>query len=176
MHIWIALLTVLSVLAAWYFKANRNGRAAKNIKRKWHQRKKVDGNASASDFSLKQVTDPREAAAILMLLLMRPSEGMQFSEASLTLIQGEYQDLFQIGPDEAQRLTDYVRNRIARVEISDGVVKHMAHIILRSQTIRTRDLIELDTSLVAVSEMAGYPTQTQLKLLQIYRDSVGLKT
>ena len=55
-------------------------------------------------------------------------------------------------------------------------MRRLSQLIINASQLGPKEVVDLDSMLVAVSEAEGLPTRDQLALLQVYRDTAGLKT
>ena len=179
MHILIGLLTLLGGLAAWYLRLKAIGTAAKDIgnmaERAVNMPRKFAFARKASHTGLKTVEDPREAAAILLVLIAGGHQEQDLKDAQIDIIHSETSTAFELTDEEADALLTHAVWMVRDVDVPAGVMKRMAQIIVKTPAIGAKELVELDAMLVATSEALGTPEDEQLALLQIYRDQAGLR-
>lgn len=179
MHILIAAIAFLAALATWYARLKRIGSAARDIgkvaQRVRNAPRKFAFMRRAATSGLKSVSDPREAAAILMVLVAGSGQGRQLETAQSDRIQEETRQAFELTPEEAEALLTHAVWMVREVDVPGGVAARMAQIIVRSPGIGAKELVDLDTMLVAITEAVGAPAPEQLQLLQVYRDKAGLR-
>lgn len=177
MHIVIAVFGLLTLLAVWCWRlkilgdAARDGmkvaEAAANLPRKMKFQKR------AGKTGLRLVDDPREAAAILMIEMAQARGPL--TERQEAAIRAEIMQHFAFGDDDAQALLSQAAWRTRSAATPHVAVARMTDFILKSPGMTQKEMIDLDSMLVYVSEAEGSPTQDQLDLLTAFRQKVGLK-
>lgn len=178
MHILFAIIGVIAAISAWYWRLQMLGRAAKggaelaktasNLPRrlKFQHRAKIGG--------LSVIEDPREAAAVIMVEIARA--GGEVSTGHTSVMRASMVEDFQLHTEDADALITQAAWLTREAPPSHAVVKRMSDILLRTPGIGPKQIVDLDGMLVAVSEADGIPNRDQLALLQVFRDTVGLKT
>ena len=179
MHILIMILTVLSVIGVWVWRINmaRRGAAeaielaktAANAPRRLAFRYKAGKNG------LALIEDPREAAAIMMMevALARGGPLTRTQEAVMLEEVGRH---FSFGDEEAEALLAHAAWVSQSAPPQDETMRKLSQLILTDKLLGPKEVVDLDSMLVAVSEAEGVPTRHQMTLLQVYRNKVGLKT
>lgn len=178
MHILIAILGLVTAISVWYWRirtlsrAARDGadlaKAAANLPRKLRFQNKLGKGG------LQLVDDPREAAAILMLEIARA--GGEVGKAHKSVMTEHMAREFELSEEDAESLVAHAAWLTREAPAAHVVAARMSDFILRSPGIGPKQIVDLDTMLVAVSEAEGVPGRDQLALLQVFRDKAGLKT
>lgn len=179
MHIIIGILTLLGGLAAWYYRLKMIGTAAKDVtrlaQRVRNAPRKFTFMRRVGSVGLKAVNDPREAAAILMVLIAGGYGERPLKDAAVKTIKREIAGAFELNSEEAGQFITHAVWMLRDVEAPSGVAARMAQVIIRAPAIGAKEVVDLDTMLIAVSEADGLPDEDTLRLLQIYRDRAGLQ-
>ncbi len=174
MHILIGFITLLAAAAAWYWRFKMISGAAREIgglaRDAANLPRRLRFTQRARQGGLKVVEDPREAAAILMALVGR-REG-DVSEAALSVMQREVEEAFEFDEEESGGLVRHALWMVREVVSPRPVVVRMSRVVLGG--VSPKEVVDLDSILVAVSEADGAPTADQLALLQTYRNTAGL--
>lgn len=84
-------------------------------------------------------------------------------------------DLFEFDADEAEALFAHAAWAIRSDAAAHAIMGRMASVILKSDGVGPKDLVDLDGVLVALSEAGGAPSGDQMRLIQIFRDKSGIK-
>lgn len=177
MHIIVAIVSIITFIGVWYWRLKVLGQAANeglkaaetlaNLPRKMRFRNKTRKGG------LEIVEDPREAAAILMLEVARARGAItQKQEAA---IRAEIMQHFEFSEEDAQSLIAQAGWLSQSAKTSDAVISRMADFVLKWPGMDRKEIIDLDSMLVYVSEAEGSPTPDQLSLLEIFRQKVGLR-
>ncbi|MEO1475803.1 MAG: hypothetical protein AAFS13_05425, partial [Pseudomonadota bacterium] len=134
MHILIAILTALGALAAWYYRLKMIGGAAKDIgrvaERVANAPRKFAFMQRAAQTGLKSVDDPREAAAILMVLVAGGQGGKVLTDPQRDVIMAETAEHFELNDEEAEALLVHAQWMVRDVEVTSGVGERMARIVI----------------------------------------------
>lgn len=175
----IAIVTLLAALATWWFRLKRIGTAARDVGRMAGRVKNAPRKFAfmrrAATLGLKAVNDPREAAAILMVLVAGGYGERPIGARQETAILAELRSGLDLSVEHADDLLTHARWMLRDVDVPTGVAARMARVVLEAPAIRAKELVDLDTMLIAVSEAEGLPSEQQLRLLQVYRDKAGLR-
>lgn len=176
MHILLALLGIITFLAAWYWRikmisgAARGGyRAAKtvaNMPRKHAFRHK------ASKTGLKAVTDPREAAAIMMLEIARTRGTV--SDTQEAAIRAEMIEHFGFSDQEAQDWLVEAGWRSRQAPAPQAVMSRMSDVIVRTPGMGLKEFDDLCAMLENIAVADGKVTADERDLIQIWRRKSGL--
>lgn len=178
MHIIIAILTLLSGLAIWYSRLKALGGAAKDIgraaKRVRNAPRKYAFMHRAGKTGLKAVRDPMEAGAILMVLAAGGHDEKPLTDEQKTVFRQEACKIFQISNADAEDLLTHAVWMVRDVDLVSGVALRMAHVLKQSNGIGPAELVDMYEMLCAVSEAEGAPGEDQLRVLDLYKQKVGL--
>ena len=178
MSVLLVILGIITTLSIWYWRlqvlsrAARDGieaaRTAANLPRRMAFRHRADKTA------LMVIDDPREAAVIMMMEIALARGAL--TENQSAVMRAEIMRHFQYSADDADALIAHAGWVGRDAPAAHKVMTRMSHVILNSSSLGPKELVDLDTMLVAVSEAEGVPDAEQLSLLQVYRDQAGLLT
>ncbi|MGA1342517.1 MAG: hypothetical protein ACO33A_05630 [Hyphomonas sp.] len=124
---------------------------------------------------LDLIDDPREAAAI-MLVLLAQARGSVLTDRQGDIIESEMCEHFQLTAAEAEELTAHAVWVAKSCPPAGEAMQILSRKIVKSPQLGPKEIVDLDAMLVAVSEAEELPSRAQLVLLQVYRDLAGLKT
>ncbi|MEO1406593.1 MAG: hypothetical protein AAFV54_08890 [Pseudomonadota bacterium] len=179
MHIVIAIVTAIGVIAAWYYRLKMIGGAARDVvkvaDKVTNMPRKFSFMRRAAHTGLKAVDDPREAATILMILVAGAEGGKRLSDHQRSVILCETAEHFDLTEEEAEDLLVHAQWMVRDVQVPAGVGERMARVVITTPGIGPKELVDLDAMLVAVSEANGTAGSEGLKMLQIFRDQAGLR-
>lgn len=175
MHIIMGLLAVLGTIGVLIWRIRAAAEAAQEIKgiaetaanlpRRLAFRRRSGKSGS------KLVTDPREAAVVLMLEMARASgEITREHKAEITDILVEHFDFTADDADEVITQASWVSQAEAG---TDGLLRRMVKVI--TEAVGQSEVISLDGMLVQVSEVEGMPKPEQLSVLSTYRALTGVR-
>lgn len=178
MQLVIAILTGLGALAIWYMRIKAIGSAARDVgklaKRAKNLPRKVNFEREANKTGLKSVTDPRDAAFILMVLVAGVRADKPLETAYGDVIKAQACKIFEVDVDTAEDMTVHALWMVRDVELVSGVVLRMTHVIKRALGMGPPELTDLYEMLVAVSQARGEASPEQEHILGLYRSKVGL--
>lgn len=178
MHIVILVLGLLIGLATWYSRLRMLGRFAKDAKgladRLGNAPRKFAFMRRAKHTGLKSVDDPTEAAAILMVLVSGARNQEELNERSRAVFSEETAELFDLSESEADALLTHACWMVRSVDLPLPVARRMTKMIVKTPGIGSKELIDLDSMLVIMSEANGPSELVARELLQVYRDVAGL--
>ncbi|MEZ5999800.1 hypothetical protein [Hyphomonas sp.] len=179
MHILLFILSVLVAIGVWSWRirmareglreAGKIAQTAINLPRKMAFRYR------AGRGGLSLIQDPREAAAIMMMEVAR-ARGGPLTEKQTASIDREIMHHFEFSQDEADALTAHAAWVTNSAPPPAETMRKLSQLIVSSSVLGPKEVVDLDSMLVSVSEAEGLPTRDQLALLQVYRDKAGLKT
>ncbi len=116
------------------------------------------------------VTDPREAATILMLEMAHAGEAFEGRHTSR--IAAIIKDQFNFTSDQAEALIGHAD---WASEPNRGETELWVRLIARiMKRVSPKEIIDLDGMLEEVSEIDGLPSPRQMELLQLYRNRTGI--
>lgn len=179
MHILAGLIVILGAIATWYFRLKRIGSAARDMGRVAgtirNAPRKFAFMRRAKHTGLKSVSDPMEAAAILMVLVAGARSGQDMDAEARDCIRQESMAEFQITEEDVDALLTHALWMVRDVDVPSGVISRMTRIIRKSPEIGDKELINLDAILIAITEAGGKVWPERLNLLQLFRDEAGLR-
>lgn len=179
MPILIATVTLLAAIATWYFRMKRIGMAARDVrdmaKRASNAPRKYAFMRRAKTVGLKAVKDPSEAAAILLALVGGARADAVLDKRCQVVIQQELSAMMNLSEEDAEDLLVHAVWMVRDVDLPIGVAQAMARVIVKAPEIGAKELVDLDSMLVAVTEATGRVYEEPLRLLQVYRDQAGLQ-
>lgn len=178
MHIIAAIVVIVSAILVWQWRVQRAAelareldgavRTAANLPRRFAFKRRTGKKG------LALVDEPMEAAAVLMVELAR-ADGL-LSRDSREVIETLTREEFQLEAEDADALIAHAQWLVREGPISDAIFRRMSRFLLDHRAMTAKEIVDLDGMLVAVSEADGLPSAEQLSLLQVFRDTVGLKT
>ena len=176
MHILMMIIGVLSTIGVIIWRIQMATHAAKeigdfakgaaNLPRKLAFRRKT--GKAGSDL----VTDPREAAVVLMLEMARANGEVTADQKAA--IQDIICDQFGFSSDEAEEVLVKASWVSAPEAGTDKLVRRMIKLICANVT--HEEVVELDGMLERISEVDGLPSSAQLDVLQAFRRQTGVMT
>lgn len=179
MHILLLLLGFLVAIGVWSWRIRmaREGlrEAGKIAQSAINMPRKLAFQYRAGRGGLSLIEDPREAAAIMMMEVAR-ARGGPLTENQTAVMDREIIQHFEFSQEEADALTAHAAWVTNSAPPPAETMRKLSQLIVSSSVLGPKEIVDLDTMLVAVSEAEGLPTRDQLGLLQVYRDRAGLKT
>ena len=179
MQFLLFLLGVLVTIGIWSWRIRmaREGahEAAKLAQSALNMPRKMAFRYKAGKNGLVLIEDPREAAAIMMMEVAR-ARGGPLTERQTEVMDREIMHHFEFTQAEADELTAHAAWVTNSAPPPAETMRRLSQLIVTSSVLGPKEVVDLDTMLVAVSEAEGLPTRDQLALLQVYRDKAGLKT
>jgi hypothetical protein len=124
---------------------------------------------------LDLIDDPREAAAIMMMEIAR-ARGGPLTDRQSDTISEEMIRHFSFTLDEAHELVAHAAWVTNKAPLPQETMRRLSQMIVADKYLGPKEVVDLDSMLVAVSEAEGAPTKDQLSLLQVFRDKAGLRT
>lgn len=174
MHILLLVVGFLSAIGVWIWRIRTAANAAKqlgdvaksatNLPRKLAFRRKT--GKAGSDL----VTDPREAAVILMLEIAR-ARG-EVTRTQKDVIEEIMSEQFGFNVEEAEEILVQASWVSAPDAGTDRIIRRMVKIVQSAVT--HEEIVELDAMLERVSEADGLPTSDQLAVLRTFRKMTGV--
>lgn len=178
MHITVMILGVVVAIVTWYSRFRMIGQVAKDAKgladRLGNAPRKFAFMRRSRQTGLKAVDDPTEAAAILMVLVSGARTPEDLSEQSRTVFTEEVTALLDLSQAEADALLTHAVWMVRAVDLPLPVARRMTKVIVKTPGIGSKELIDLDSILVIMSEANGPSELGGRELLQVYRDVAGL--
>jgi uncharacterized tellurite resistance protein B-like protein len=176
MHILLSLLGILTLIAVWYWRLKMISGAAREgysaAKRLSARRKAGNGPPRIAASGLAGVSDPREAAAIMMLQVARARGTL--SELQKAAIRAEMIDHFHFTDAEA---ADWIARASARVRETlpaSAVMARMSDVITRSPGMTSKEYDDLCAMLENVAVAGGDVSEEEAELIQVWRRKAGL--
>lgn len=178
MHILALIVTLLLAAGTWYARLKMVGRVAKDAKgladRLRNAPRQFAFMRRARHVGLKAVDDPTEAAAILLALVSGAQVSEQLSDRSKAVFLEETGLLFDLTAPEAEALLVHAFWMIRSVELPLPVARRMTKAIVQAPGIGAKELVDLDSILVIMSEANGASELAAREVLQAYRNVAGL--
>jgi uncharacterized tellurite resistance protein B-like protein len=177
MHILGLLIGLIGFIAVWYWRLKvlrdvaRDGRkiaeTVANLPRKMRFKNR-SGKAG-----LSVVDDPREAATILMLEVAQARGALTGNQEAT--IRAEIMHHFDFTEADATELMAQAGWLSRNGGAAHVVVARMTDFIKQVPGMGNKELVDLDSMLVAVSEAEGAPSPSQLDLISQFRQKASLK-
>lgn len=171
----IAILTGVAALVFWLGRAAQNAHhitdAANeiaNLPRKMRYMKK----AGKSGLSL--VTDPREAACVLMIATARSSAAGTVTDAESGVIQTMLTETMGWPEDDAEDFVDSLRWLTRDIKQPDTVLKPMTKFLKSKLSMKEADELAHMMTEVALAEKTA--TEKQTYFIGRYREMMGLNS
>lgn len=172
MHIFLALIGILTFVAVWYWRlklisgAARDGyKAAKGFADKRRR-------ARPPPASLARISDPREAAAVMMLEIARTRGAV--SEQKKAAIRAEMIDHFGFSDAEAGDLIRRAGLLTRKTPPPKVVMSRMGEVIVRSPGMGPKEFDDLCAMLENVAVADGRVSAEETDLIQVWRRKAGL--
>ena len=179
MHVILAALTILTVVAVWAWRLRMARRGLDELsevaKTVANAPRRLAFKWRAGKGGIELIEDPREAAAIMMMM-MALARGGPLSPHQADTIEEEIKAHFSFSDAEAEDLAAHAAWVAGSQLPGEEQMRRLSRLVVSAPQLSAKEVVDLDTMLVAVSEAEGLPTRAQLALLQIYRDMAGLKT
>lgn len=179
MHILLTVIAILSAIAVWAWRIRMARRGLQEIsdlaKTAANAPRRLAFRYRAQKGGIDLIEDPREAASI-MLMMMALAKGETLSPRQSDVIETEIATQFDFSPAEAEEMAAHAAWVTASQLPGPEEMRRMSRMIMTAPQLGPKEIVDLDAMLVAVSEAEGLPSRAQLALLQIYRDTAGLKT
>jgi len=177
MHTLILLFGALSFIAVWYWRLKVLKEVSRDGIRLFHflrtLRMALRPRFASGGGDLSAISDPKEAATILMLEIAQASGPL--SETQITAIRAEIMQHFDFSEAQAIALMRQAEWRARRQGPASEMIRQMTGIIQTAPDLGPKQIVDLDGMLVTVSEADGNPTPDQLRLLEQYRQQTGLR-
>lgn len=176
MHIIMMIIGALATIGAIIWRIQVAAQAARqmgdmaktaaNLPRKFAFRHKTGKRGS------RLVTDPREAAVILMLEIARAKGDIsrEYREKIHEIIREQ----FDFSDDDAEALIVQAAWVSQEEAGTDSLHRRMAKLV--QAKVSEADLIDLDFMLTQVSEADGEPSRDQLTVIAVFRQITGIRT
>lgn len=179
MHILLAVITILSAIGIWAYRVRMAKRGLDEVadmaRTVANAPRRMAFRYKAGKSGIDLIEDPREAAALMMVMLAQARSGSVTSRQG-DAIEAEIQRHFSFSAQDAAELVEHACwvARIHKLDVED--MRRLSRLIVTAPQLGPKEVVDLDTMLVTVSEAEGLPVREQLALLQAYRDMAGLKT
>ncbi len=164
--------------AVWYSRLKALGGAARDVgkvaRRVRNAPRKFAFMHRAGRTGLRAVDDPREASAILMVLMAGGYGEQPMDPEYERVIQQEASKVFDLDAGEAEDLMTHAVWMVRDVELVSGVVLRMTQMIKQTPGIGPTELVDLYEMLSAVGQAVTAPNEEQQRILELYRGKVGL--
>lgn len=179
MHILGLVLMALVSIAVWYSRLKAVGGAARDagkvVRRVRNAPRKFAFMHRAGRTGLKAVDDPREASAILMVLMAGGYGEQPIAPEYEQVIKTEACKIFELSEAEAEDLLTHAVWMARDVELVSGVVLRMTQTVKQTAGIGPTELVDLFEMLSAVANASSGPNEEQARILELYSNKVGLK-
>ncbi|VAV87980.1 hypothetical protein MNBD_ALPHA06-1270 [hydrothermal vent metagenome] len=170
----LGFLAIIGIVASLMWRLSRIIRAGRvigetakevaNLPRKM----KFQNKAGQSDLQL--VTDPREAAALLMLAVARA--GGEITKAQKDGIINQITAKFELPMDQAEELLTHVAWLSKDLPQANSPVARMSKMVLTQ--VSTKELIELEDMLMQIARIDGAPNAAQKDIVNQFATRVGI--
>ncbi|GGD09726.1 TerB family tellurite resistance protein [Aquisalinus flavus] len=162
MHFIIALLGLIAGATFWLYRIKRGADAGREVYdevkgavRRGQWSRKADARL------IETLSDPREAAAILMVQIA--SYDGEVTASQKARIEAVMLDNFRCAPDEAQGLYSFGRMAVGQINDAANSLRHILRPIQQKlDATEKADLIEM---LHAIAEVEGEPNDRQRQLV-----------
>lgn len=175
MHILLGLIGLITLLALWYHRirmissaARGTYRAAKGVAGRSRKRSETTAGRSA----LSGVSDPRQAAVIMMMQVAR-TRGAS-SDRQDTTIREEIKAHFGATDAEAEDLIANAGWAARRSPPPRNVMEQMSDVVLKSPGIGPKEVDDLCAMLENVAVADGKASTAERDLIQVWRRKAGL--
>ena len=179
MHILIAVVTILSAIATWFYRLRRIGRAAGEVtklaKKARNAPRKMSFKRRARKTGLKAVEDPMEAGAILMVLMAGVRTNKALGAPYRDIILNEMETVFQLDQADAADLVTHAVWMVRDVELVSGVFLRMVDIVKRAPDIGATELVDLYEMLQRVGQADGPYNDEQQHMIGLYCNKIGIQ-
>lgn len=174
MHIVMMIIGALTTIGVIIWRIQMAAHAAREIgdmaKTAANLPRRLAFRRKSGQSGSKLVTDPREAAVILMLEVARANG--EVSREHKSKISSLIVENFHFTPEEADEVLAQAAWVSASEAGTDGLVRRMTKLVLKAVT--HKEVVDLDGMLVEVSETEGLPTPDQMSVLQSFRSMAGV--
>ena len=179
MQFLVGILGILVAIGVWSWRLRmaRDGarEAAKLAGTAANLPRRLAFKFRAGRNGLDLIDDPREAAAIMMMEVARARGGPLTDRQSDSMTE-EMVHHFNFAEHEAHALVAHAAWVTNKAPLPLETMRRLSQKIVGDRYLGPKEVVDLDSMLVAVSEAEGTPTRDQLSLLQVFRDRAGLKT
>lgn len=179
MHILLTVLAILTAIGVWAWRLHMARRGLEEIadlaKTAANAPRRLAFRYRAGKGGIDLIEDPREAAAIMMMMVAL-ARGGPLSPRQSEVIEAEIAGHFSFTAQEAEELAAHAAWIASSQLPGPAEMRRMSRLVVNAPQLGPKEVVDLDSMLVAVSEAEGLPSRAQLGLLQIYRDMAGLKT
>jgi len=170
----MGLLAIIGGIAALMWKVSLGIQAAKNIhgvaKQVANLPRKMKFREKTGTAGVQLITDPREAAALLMLSVARA--GGQVTKSQKDTIINQITGRFKLSTTNAEELLTHVSWLSKDLPDADSAIANMSNILM--QSVSSKELIELEDMLMQVAHADGKPTSSQKQILNQFAKQVGI--
>jgi uncharacterized tellurite resistance protein B-like protein len=177
LHIIGILIGIIGFVAVWYWRLKMLGDVAKDGRKVAETvvnlpRRMMFKHRSGKG-GLDVVDDPREAATILMLEVAMARGPL--TENQQAAIRGEIMHHFDFTERDADELIAQAGWLTRDAGTNHAIMTRMTDFIQNTSGVGPKQIVDMDSMLVAVSEAEGEPLEAQLDLLTIFRGKTGLR-
>lgn len=170
----MGLLAIIGGIAALMWKVSLGIQAAKEIhsvaKGVANLPRKMKFRSQTGKDGIQLITDPREAAALLMLSVARA--GGQVTKSQKDTIINQITGRFELSTTNAEELLTHVSWLSKDLPDADSAIDKMSKFLM--QSVSNKELIELEDMLMQVAHIEGKPTSAQKQILNQFAKQVGI--
>lgn len=174
MHIVLAVLSLVGVIAVWYWRLKMLSHASRDAKKVVetvvNTPRRLKFRHKTSRTGLAVVQDPREAATIMMVTIAQASGGL--SDEHRTAIKGNILRHFKMQAGPADELIEQAIWFSRSGNRPETVVRKMAAYL--QPVLREQEQADLAEMLEDVALIGGEPHDDQVYLIGLYLKAVGL--
>lgn len=176
MHALLALLSLLAAAAVWYFRIRMISRAAQDGYRlargASNRTRKLSQDGRGPREGLRAVSDPREAAAVMMLEVARSAGPVTKAHENAMMI--EMRVNFGLSEADAEALYAQAAWLTRKRPAPHAVIARMSDVVVNSPGLGPKEFDDLCAMLENVAVADGDVTTVERDLIQIWRRKAGL--
>lgn len=176
MHIIIAIIGIMTALTVWYWRAQilRQGarEAADALKTAANLPRRLAFLRKSGKQGLSLISDPRDAAAIIMIEVAGVDDPINHDQRSAMLSQ--LTQVMGMGSAEAEELIVNAEWLVRDIPSANKTVSAMTSVLRQSEMIGLPELTELDHALVMVASADGPTSSNQTDLIELFREKANL--
>ncbi len=169
----IGILTGLAMLVFWFGRAAQNAHhitdaanQLSNLPRKMRHAKKTNRSG------LSLISDPREAACVLMIGVARSAAQGTVTDAESETIKSLLIENMKLPKDDTSDLVDNLRWLTRDIKQPDSVLRPMTKFLRK--TVSGNEAEDLAHMLTEVAITGGMAADKQMHFIRQYRDMMGL--
>lgn len=174
MHIFLAILAILSAIAVWSWRLQMLGRAARHgrdaVKTAANLPRKMRFEHKARKTAVDITSDPREAASAIILAVAQAGDGVLEEEPRD--FAPRLADLFGVTDAEASELAGRGDWLVRQVRTRDSLVRRMTEVVVTQVDYEAMDALSEQLEDIALEN--GEPNEEQVRLIGIYLKRAGI--